>query len=63
VADATNNQLWFIIAGAATILTGLVAFFVPDVRAMGLGMDEEQPEPECSSTAAEFSPVQQTEID
>jgi DHA3 family macrolide efflux protein-like MFS transporter len=63
VADATNNQLWFIIGGAATILTGLVAFFVPDVRAMGLGMDEEQPEQEHSATAGKFSHVQHSEID
>jgi len=63
VADATNNQLWFIIGGAATILTGMVAFFVPDVRAMGLGMDEEQPEQEHSTTAGKFSHVQHSEID
>jgi DHA3 family macrolide efflux protein-like MFS transporter len=42
VADATNNQLWFIIGGIATLLTGLVTFFIPTILAMGLGMDEEQ---------------------
>lgn len=43
VADATNNQLWFIIGGITTILTGLVAFFVPYILAMGLDMDEDKP--------------------
>ena len=42
VADATNNQLWFIIGGIATILTGLVTFFVPNILAMGLDMDEKE---------------------
>jgi DHA3 family macrolide efflux protein-like MFS transporter len=42
VADATSNQLWFIIGGIATILTGLVIFLVPDILEMGRGMDEEQ---------------------
>lgn len=45
VADATSNQLWFIIGGIATILMGLVTFFIPNILAMGLDMDEEQPQP------------------
>jgi len=44
VADATNNQLWFIIGGIATLLIGLATFMLPDVLALGLSMDEEQPE-------------------
>jgi len=44
VADATSNQLWFILGGIATILTGLVTFFIPNIRAMGLDMDEEEPQ-------------------
>jgi len=44
VADATNNQLWFIIGGVATILTGLVSFVVPDILKMGLVMDDDQEE-------------------
>lgn len=42
VADATNNQLWFIIGGVTTILTGLVAFFIPAILTMGLDMEEEK---------------------
>jgi MFS transporter, DHA3 family, macrolide efflux protein len=45
VADATNNQLWFILGGIATILTGLVTFFIPNIRAMGLDMNEESLQP------------------
>jgi len=45
VADATNNQLWFIVGGIGTILTGLVTFFVPNILALGLDMDEEEPQP------------------
>jgi DHA3 family macrolide efflux protein-like MFS transporter len=39
VADATNNQLWFIIAGVATLLTGLVTSFMPQILDMGLDTD------------------------
>ncbi len=39
VADATNNQLWFLIGGVATILTGLATAFMPKVLAMGLEAD------------------------
>jgi DHA3 family macrolide efflux protein-like MFS transporter len=35
VADATNNQLWFIIGGILTIAAGLVALFVPAIRKLG----------------------------
>lgn len=45
VADATNNQLWFIIGGIGTILLGSVTFFVPNILSLGMGMDEEEPQP------------------
>ena len=54
VADATNNQLWFIIGGIVTILTGLVILMLPDVLELGLGMDEEQPETEPVRVEPEF---------
>jgi DHA3 family macrolide efflux protein-like MFS transporter len=50
VADATNNQLWFILGGITTILTGLVTLFVPNILAMGLDMEEEEPK-----SSVEFS--------
>ncbi len=43
VADATNNQLWFIIGGIATVLTGLVTFLMPKILEMGLINEDEQP--------------------
>jgi MFS transporter, DHA3 family, macrolide efflux protein len=45
VADATNNQLWFILGGFATILTGLVTLFIPNILAMGHDNDENQSSP------------------
>ncbi len=42
VADATNNQLWFVAGGILTIIAGCVAFLIPDIRKIGLGMDEDQ---------------------
>ena len=45
VADATSNQLWFIIGGLLTFIAGLAAFFIGDIREMGLGIDD-QPESE-----------------
>jgi DHA3 family macrolide efflux protein-like MFS transporter len=53
VADATNNQLWFILGGIATILTGLVTFFVPNILAMGLDEDEEEAQPAIRSSIPE----------
>lgn len=42
LADATNNnQLWFIIGGILTALTGIGAFFVPAIIEMGKEPDEE----------------------
>ena len=42
VADATNNnQLWFIIGGILTLLTGICAFFVPAIVEMGKEADQE----------------------
>jgi len=43
VADATHNQLWFIIGGIATILTGLGSFLMPKILEMGV-VDEEEKE-------------------
>jgi len=42
VADATNNQLWFIIGGILTMATGLVALFFPSIRELG---EESETEP------------------
>lgn len=43
VADATNNQLWFIFGGIATIITGLATFTMPKILEMGAINEEEQP--------------------
>lgn len=51
IAEATNNQLWFVIGGVVTIITGLVTFFMPDILKMGLSVEEQPP----SSTKATFS--------
>lgn len=40
LADATNNQLWFIIGGILTVIAGGVAFLVPAI--VDLGKDVEQ---------------------
>lgn len=46
LADATNNnQLWFIIGGILTALTGIGAFFVPAIIEMGKDPDEEATSP------------------
>jgi MFS transporter, DHA3 family, macrolide efflux protein len=55
VADATNNQLWFILGGIATILTGLVTLFIPNILALGLDMDEEKTKP--ADEKPELKPV------
>ncbi len=51
LADATNNnQLWFIIGGALTFISGVISFFIPAVIQMGNGEESEgtplQDEPE-----------------
>jgi MFS transporter, DHA3 family, macrolide efflux protein len=53
VADATHNQLWFIIGGLATILTGLATFLMPKVLEMGLGIEEEQEQLPASGRGAQ----------
>ena len=40
VADATSNQLWFIIGGILTVIAGAVAFLVPAIADLGKDMDE-----------------------
>ncbi len=35
VADATNNQLWFILGGIITTLAGVISLFIPKIREMG----------------------------
>ncbi len=42
VADATSNQLWFIIGGSLNIIAGLAAFFVRDIRDLGKEIDEDE---------------------
>jgi DHA3 family macrolide efflux protein-like MFS transporter len=49
VADATNNQLWFIIGGVLTIAAGLAALFVPAIRNLGEETeDDRSPEVEAA---------------
>jgi len=42
VADATSNQLWFIIGGLMALAAGLVSFFIRDIRNIGTGMDKDE---------------------
>jgi len=42
VADATNNQLWFIIGGISTLIVGAASFFIPAI--IGLGKESDQGE-------------------
>ena len=42
VSDATNNQIWFLVGGALTIITGVVAFFHKEIRKIGLGLDQDE---------------------
>jgi MFS transporter, DHA3 family, macrolide efflux protein len=42
VAEATNNQLWFIVGGILTLAAGFVSFFVRDIREIGSGMEEDE---------------------
>jgi DHA3 family macrolide efflux protein-like MFS transporter len=42
VADATSNQLWFIIGGILTIAAGLVSFTIRDIREIGLGIETDE---------------------
>ena len=48
LADATTNQLWFIIGGILTIVTGSGALFFPSIRRMG-EEDDKPPEKETLS--------------
>jgi len=42
VADATSNQLWFIIGGILTLAAGLVSFTVRDIREIGQGIEADE---------------------
>jgi DHA3 family macrolide efflux protein-like MFS transporter len=42
VADATSNQLWFIIGGVLTLIAGMVAFLFPQIRELGEDTADEQ---------------------
>jgi DHA3 family macrolide efflux protein-like MFS transporter len=44
VADATSNQLWFVIGGVLTLLAGIISFFIPAVLEVGKESIEEIPE-------------------
>jgi DHA3 family macrolide efflux protein-like MFS transporter len=57
IAEATNNQLWFVIGGLATIFAGLAAFFVPDILKLGLVMDEEGSKSVHRKLANEVAPI------
>ncbi len=35
VADATSNQLWFILGGIITMVAGVISLFIPKIREMG----------------------------
>lgn len=45
VADATNNQFWFVMGGILTIAAGLGSLFFPTIRKLGEVPDEAQSEP------------------
>jgi DHA3 family macrolide efflux protein-like MFS transporter len=42
IADATNNQLWFVVGGILTLAAGLGSFFVRDIREIGAGIEEDE---------------------
>jgi DHA3 family macrolide efflux protein-like MFS transporter len=42
VADATSNQLWFILGGILTMVAGIVALFFPSIRKMGEEDEQDQ---------------------
>ena len=42
VADATSNQLLFIVSGILTLAAGLASFFIRDIRNISAGMDEDK---------------------
>lgn len=42
VADATSNQLWFIIGGILTIIAGAISFLVPAIADLGKNKNEEK---------------------
>jgi DHA3 family macrolide efflux protein-like MFS transporter len=52
VADATNNQLWFIIGGILTMAAGTAALFFPSVRKMG---EEDDKPPEAEALSPEIA--------
>lgn len=64
VADATNNnQLWFIIGGILTAVSGLISFFIPAVIQMGNAEEsEEQPSNEQKPAPIAVSEGSATEI-
>jgi len=42
VADATSNQLLFVVGGILTLVAGLASFFIRDIRNIGAGIDEDE---------------------
>jgi len=53
LAEATHNQLWFIIGGVLTILVGFVSLFVPSILEMGSGIDKDQTTSHTSALAGQ----------
>jgi len=50
VADATSNQLWFVIGGILTLVAGAVSFFIPAVLEVGEESIEEIPDRDAHET-------------
>ena len=48
LADATNNQFWFIMGGILTVIAGAISLFIPTIRQLG---EEPEPEPEPAKEA------------
>ncbi len=52
LADATNNQFWFIMGGILTTVAATVSLFIPTIRELGQEPAEAQPEPAKESVTA-----------
>jgi len=50
VADATSNQLWFVIGGILTLVAGAISFFIPAVLEVGEESIEEIPDRDAHET-------------
>ena len=53
LADATSNQLWFVLGGILTIIAGCVSFFIPEIIGIGKDTDEEKPMVQIEDSASQ----------